>query len=126
MTDKQMIIDCKNLCENYSEEVGCYNTFNGSCIQEQCFTYKLLQQLQSKEQECEELKEKNKVLQKLVSELEYSVQTGIELNARYCSALDEIEDYCHKQISLTGDLPFKTTESDILDIINKVKGEINE
>ena len=56
MTDKQIIIDYKNLCENYSQEVGCYGTFNGSCIKEQCFTYKLLQQLQAKEQECERLK----------------------------------------------------------------------
>lgn len=44
MADKQIIIDYKNLCENYSKEVGCYGTFDGSCIKEQCFTYKLLQQ----------------------------------------------------------------------------------
>lgn len=43
------MIDYKNLCENYSKEVGCYNTFDGSCIKEKCFTYKLLQQ-------CERLK----------------------------------------------------------------------
>jgi hypothetical protein len=60
MTDKQIIIDYKNLCENYSEEVGCYGTFDGNCIKEQCFTYKLLQLLQAKEQECEELKEAQK------------------------------------------------------------------
>ena len=42
---------------------------------------------------------------------------------RYRKALDEIEDYCDKQISLTGDLPFRTTESDILNIINKAKGQ---
>lgn len=42
---------------------------------------------------------------------------------RYRKALDEIEEYCHNQISLTGDLPFRTTESDILDIINKAKGD---
>ena len=56
MTDKQIIIDYKKLCENYSKEVRCYNTFDGSCIKEQCFTYKLLQQLQAKEQECKKLK----------------------------------------------------------------------
>ena len=54
MTDKQIIIDYKNLCENYSKEVGCCNTFDGSCIKEQCFTYRLLQLLKSKEQECED------------------------------------------------------------------------
>lgn len=42
---------------------------------------------------------------------------------RYRKALDKIEEYCDEQISLTGDLPFRTTESDILDIINKVKGD---
>ena len=56
MTDKQIIIDYKTLCENYSKEVGCYNTFDGRCNKEQCFTYKLLQLLQDKEQECEDLK----------------------------------------------------------------------
>ena len=61
MTDKQIIIDYKNLCENYSKEVGCCNTFDGSCIKEQCFTYRLLQLLKAKEQECEELKESLKV-----------------------------------------------------------------
>lgn len=44
----------------------------------------------------------------------------------YKKALEEIEEYCDNQISLTGDLPFRTTESDILDIINKAKGEIND
>lgn len=67
-------------------------------------------------QECEELKEKNKVLQKLVSELEYSVQTGIELNARYCKALKEIET----ELSLG----FTTTSFyKILNIISKAKGD---
>ncbi len=44
---------------------------------------------------------------------------------KYKQALDEIEKYCNNQIGLTGDLPFRTTESDILDIISKVKGEGN-
>ena len=56
MSEKQITIDYKNLCENCSKEVGCYNTFDGSCIKEQCFTYRLLQLLKAKEQECEELK----------------------------------------------------------------------
>ena len=63
MTDKQIIIDYENLCKNYSKEVGCYNTFDGSCIKEQCFTYRLLQLLKAKEQEYEGLKEKLKSLQ---------------------------------------------------------------
>ena len=62
MTDKQIIIDYENICENYSKEVGCYNTFDGSCIKEQCFTYRLLQLLKAKEQECERLKEEVSLL----------------------------------------------------------------
>lgn len=62
MTDKQITIDYKNLCANYSKEVGCYNTFDGSCIKEQCFTYRLLQLLKAKEQECERLVNKNNIL----------------------------------------------------------------
>ena len=57
MTDKQIIIDYKKLCENYSKEVGCYNTFDGSCIKEQCFTYRLLQLLQAKEQKLVKIKQ---------------------------------------------------------------------
>lgn len=41
----------------------------------------------------------------------------------YKQALDDIEKYCNNQISLTGDLPFRTTKSAILDIISKAKGE---
>ena len=52
MANKQIVIDYKNLCENYSKEVGCFNTFDGSCSKEGCFTYRLLQLLQTKEQEC--------------------------------------------------------------------------
>lgn len=40
---------------------------------------------------------------------------------RYRNILEEIKEYCDNQISLIGGLPFKTTESDILNIINKVK-----
>ena len=67
MSEKQITIDYKNLCENCSKEVGCYNTFDGSCIKEQCFTYRLLQLLQAKEQESEELKKENCELTEEVS-----------------------------------------------------------
>ena len=83
MTEKQITIDYKNLCENYSKEVGCYNTFDGSCIQEQCFTYKLLQQLQAKEQECETL----------ASQLDFEVQKK-ECLEQECEELkSQIETY---------------------------------
>ena len=67
MSEKQITIDYKNICENYSKVVGCYNTFDGSCIKEQCFTYRLLQLLQAKEQESEELKKENCELTEEVS-----------------------------------------------------------
>ncbi len=100
-------------------------------------------QLARKTQECEELKEENQKLEmqlcndcgerddyniscKMIRDLDYSLQKEIEDNDRYRKALEEIAEYCNNQISLTGDLPFRTTESDILDIINKAKGEDNE
>ena len=36
--------------------------------------------------------EENKVLQKIISELEYSAQVAIELNDRYHKALEEIKE----------------------------------
>ena len=72
MTNKQIIIDYENFCKNYSKEVGCYNTFDGSCIKEQCFTYRLLQLLKAKEQECEKLKEKIKYMEEYIKTVENS------------------------------------------------------
>ena len=86
MTDKQIIIDYKTLCENYSKEVGCYNTFDGRCNKEQCFTYKLLQLLQDKEQECEELKERLESFQKDYSKLYQVVE-----NKGYIKELDQLK-----------------------------------
>ena len=87
-----------------------------------------MQRCKRLEQECEELKEKNKVLQKLVSELEYSTQTGIELNDRYCKALEEIEKICLEDVHTFADGTRVRYDSldKILDIINKAKGRNNE
>ena len=87
MTNKQIIIDYKNLCENYSKEVGCYNTFDDSCIKEQCFTYRLLQLLQAKEQECEQIKEKYEAL-KLEN------QEGYEIVAELTQECEELRSEC--------------------------------
>lgn len=92
----------------------------------------LYKSLKEKEQECEELEEKNKVLQKLVSELEYSVQVGIELDDRYFKALEEIDkvinnifDKClgHKTDSCTPVHNVCEKLINILDIINEAKGK---
>lgn len=42
---------------------------------------------------------------------------------KYIKALEEIEEYCNNVLSFTA---VRTTESDILDIVNKAKGEVNE
>lgn len=81
MTDKQITIDYENLCANYSKEVGCYNTFDGSCIKEQCFTYRLLQLLKAKEQECERLKW-------YLKEIRYDELKTLDIE------LDEYETHC--------------------------------
>ena len=106
MTDKQIIIDYKNLCKNYSKEVGCYNTFDGSCNKEQCFTYRLLQLLQAKEQECEELK---KELMKK-DEVNTFFNTPIEGWSndpcgicRYKQTLAEIKEIVEKQVKRAPD-----------------------
>ena len=103
MTDKQIIIDYKTLCENYNKEVGCYYTFDGSCNKEQCYTYRLLQLLQAKEQECESLghtyletnellqdktkaltnlKSENDVLKTMLKDLSYE-------NQKFCYQIEE-------------------------------------
>ena len=43
------LVDYQSKCENYSESVGCYNTFDGTCIENVCFTYRLLQELSAAE-----------------------------------------------------------------------------
>ena len=118
MTDKQIIIDYKTLCENYNKEVGCYYTFDGSCNKEQCFTYKLLQLLQDKEQECEKLyiqlkadeeyhKEEENTLRKIIKNKE---ERNIELykeNNKLKQTLTEI-----KEIAETATKYLYATKSD--------------
>ena len=98
MTDKK-IIDYKNICVNYSKEVGCYNTFDGCCIKEQCFTYRLLQSLQSKEQECEELKKENCELTEEVSIRILNTVQDTE-NRKLSKTLAEIKEIAEKQCNI--------------------------
>lgn len=97
---------------------------------------KLMKEVDELKQECEKLKNQvdedynyytteSKTLRDIISNKEKRNAALFLMSNRYRKALDEIEYYCNKQISLTGDLPFRTTESDILDIINKVKGGNN-
>ena len=95
MTDKQITIDYENLCANYSKEVGCYNTFDGSCIKEQCFTYRLLQLLKAKEQECEELKHEVELMMDCASckvdEYKQTLAEIKEIAEPFCNACQEFE-----------------------------------
>lgn len=62
MTDKQIKdgIDVSQ-CECYLIEYNsCNDTLSGSCIKEKCQTFRLLQTIKAKEQECERLKESKK------------------------------------------------------------------
>lgn len=97
----------------YNEELGGFDPI--LCVKE------LFQQLAHKMQENEELKKNNRILCDLYKNVDSSLQKRTEKFDRYRKVLEDIEKYCNDQISLTGDLPFRTTESDILDIINKVK-----
>ena len=92
MTYKQIIIDYKTLCENYSKEVGCYNTFDGRCNKEQCFTYKLLQLLKDKEQECNQLKAENDELKRYKFLFEKARDLWNEASRQKNKLLDENKD----------------------------------
>lgn len=48
-----MTIDYKTQCELYRPNGGCYYTFDGSCQEEKCFTYRLLQKIQEIENKSE-------------------------------------------------------------------------
>ena len=100
MTDKQIIIDYENICENYSKEVGCYNTFDGSCIKEQCFTYRLLQLLKAKEQECEELKKQHQGDKGLITSTGKMNYQLIQEYDKLKNCLTEIKEIAEKSCCL--------------------------
>ena len=127
MTDKQIIIDYENICENYSKEVGCYNTFDGSCIKEQCFTYRLLQLLKAKEQECEELKHEVELMMDCAScKVDEYKQTLVEIkeiaeNSCCLQPASTCEEYENcKECSRTSD---DETVKQILQKISEVENE---
>lgn len=70
-------------------------------------------------QECEELKEKYEE----IKEDRYNLNMEMYTFDRYRKVLEEIEKYCNNVLSFTA---VRTTESDILDIINKAKEKNNE
>ena len=113
MTDKQIRIDYKKLCENYSKEVGCYHTFDGSCNKEQCFTYRLLQLLQAKEQECEELKH----------EVELMMDCASCKVDEYKKTLAEIKEIAENVQSFVGRIDI---EDDVCEQMEQILQKISE
>lgn len=121
MTDKEIIIDGVNVskCYRYQKKTGyCKGAFKPEelpfCENFDCE----FKRLARKTQECEELKER---LVRTEENLKYQCVDCMNVKSdRYHKALDEIEEYCNNVLSFTA---VRTTESDILDIINKAKGE---
>lgn len=101
----QRIKDLEERIINHSDE-----------IEEYC------RRLADKDKECEELKKELRELKLKHTTLQNRYQQ-LDGATRYRKALEDIEEYCENQISITGDLPFRTTASDILDIISRAKGE---
>ena len=121
----------ENLCGHYDKALGCLVTFDGSCCKEECFTYRLMQKLEVKEQECKELKKcllqvqnasisLNKQLDKLKvdkdeleKELRQKKMTILMNNDHYFEvgqtnkklkqALQEIKAICNNNDELQGD-----------------------
>lgn len=129
-------------CEYIDKDSGCLVTFDGSCSKEECFTYRLLQLLQAKEQECETLKSENFSFEELIkyqdeqldpfndayfehldtemiAELaKKSIRLTTE-NRKLENALDEIEEFC--VVYSNNHDACETVYKHILDIINKAK-----
>lgn len=81
----------------------------------------LIEQLTRKTQECEELLKENQQLRNSLSDsLMFKFTSQENETDGYRKALKEIEEYCNNVLSFTA---VRTTESDILNIINKAKGE---
>lgn len=145
MTDKEQIIingvDVSG-CEFLTKTVHCkaqmsiMGTDTNKC---RCFPNCYYKQLQRRIAECEELKayaqaqenqretyykeflklsQENKELKRKVELMMDCPDCKVD---EYKKALKGIEEYCENQISITGDLPFRTTASDILDIIDRFK-----
>ena len=134
MTNKQITIDYKNICENYSKDVGCCNTFDGSCCKEECFTYRLLQLLQAKEQECEELKKDIKDIANLLDldtgeeysfgNIEMEIKELKTENDKNKQILAEIEKIAKSEIDSKEFMVVQCMLNGSVDNKNKILGQI--
>lgn len=97
MTDKQIKdgIDVSQ-CECYSIEYNsCNDTLSGSCIKEKCQTFRLLQTIKTKEQECEEFRKANDEKNELLAKLGYPT-TATAKRKVFClqEQLDQFKAEC--------------------------------
>ena len=115
MTDKQIKegLDVSQ-CECYSvEDNSCSKTLSGSCMKEKCQTFRLLQTIKAKEQECEELKhevelmmdcasckvdEYKKTLAK-IKEIAEPYKMTIKKICGNCKKYDDCHACCYKDIN---------------------------
>lgn len=131
MADKEIIIDGVDVSEWTDEEVRYkFEKHSPKAIKQIAFD--LYKQLKRKEQECEELKEdrerwksnfngKVSAIEELLQQLDQFKAKEQEVK-RYKQALDEIEKYLDAQQKYFDGEDYHN----LLDIINKVKGEIDE
>lgn len=143
-------IDCGVVyCSEYGRNVYCES--NNSCYYKQLqrktaeceqkekellsnkkIINKLMKEVHKLKQECEKLKNQVnedynyyttelKTLRDIISNKEKRNAALFLTSGHYRKVLDEVEEYCENEISITGDLLFRTTVSDILNIISKAK-----
>ena len=114
MMNKEIIVDGVDVSEWTDEEVRYkFEKHSPKAIRQIAFD--LYKQLKRKEQECEEINLKN---ERLVAE-KYTMNEEI---LKFRQALDEIEKYLDAQQKYFDGEDYHN----LLDIINKVKEEINE
>ena len=75
------------LCENWCDQIGCYNTFDGKCRKEECQTYRLIQLHQKIEKDLSSYKGLLKVGGKVQVK-------AIEEYDKLKNKLDKIENIC--------------------------------
>ncbi len=155
MIDKVDVSECfwlwVNTDKNYKSRCIMNKDVYSQCTYCKDYPNCLFKQLARKTQECEELKEKNQKLEmqlcndcgerddynipcKMIRDLDYGLQKEIEENDRYRKALEEIEQelkediYCESQECGCDDFEecLNCVKTQILDIINKAKGEGND
>ena len=124
------------ICAIHELSIACHDKVN------KCKYYKLYKQLKHKEQECEELKTKKEIIDKLrakeqecnnlkeelrcnrrsIKDLSIESSEICKILEKYKQALDEIEEYLDAQQKYFDGEDYHN----LLDIINKTKGETDE